>query len=250
MLSKIISIGNKIELTRVSQQASYNLDEEGIKKNKVYVSQVYEVIDDDHIKIAVPLDGGKVVMLPNNTRIDACFITSKGLYQGRFVIVDRYKEGNLVIQVIELINELQKYQRRQFFRLSCTMGIMYKILEDEETVKEYMEEEEELSEKLKKESLMQGVALDISGGGMRFVSKNRHNKYEMMAALVRLSYSEEEEWNYGILAKIISVSTSKNNKNLFEHRVEFLNVDSKVRENIIKFIFEEERKRRKKESGQ
>ena len=112
MLGKIIGVGNKIELTKVSQSLAYDMNGKGgFNDNRVLVSQVYDIIDEDRIKIAVLLDGGKVVLLPNNTRIDACFFTSKGLYQGRFIIVDRYKEGNLMVQVIELINELKKYQR-------------------------------------------------------------------------------------------------------------------------------------------
>lgn len=244
MLSKIIGVGNKIELTRVSQTSSGTLGD--IDENKVYVSQVYDIIDEDRIKIAVPVDGRKVVLMPNNVRIDACFYTSKGLYQGRFVIVDRYKEGNIMIQVIELINELKKFQRRQYFRLDCTMSITYKVIE-EENIEEYYKIEN-LSKELEKEILLPAIALDLSGGGMRFVSKKRHNKDEMLAILLGINYGEIIK-QYGLLAKVIGVNTSKSNGSLYEHRVEFSNVTSGVREDIIKYIFDEERKRRKKESG-
>lgn len=245
MLSKIIGVGNKIELTRVSQTSSGTLGD--IDENKVYVSQVYDIIDEDRIKIAVPVDGRKVVLMPNNVRIDACFYTSKGLYQGRFVIVDRYKDGNIMIQVIELINELKKFQRRQYFRLDCTMSITYKVIE-EENVEEYYQIED-LSKELEKEILLPAIALDLSGGGMRFVSRKRHNKDDMLAILLGINYGEIIK-QYGILAKVIGVNTSKSNSSLYEHRVEFSNVTSGVREDIIKYIFDEERKRRKKESGQ
>ncbi|MBQ1192894.1 MAG: flagellar brake domain-containing protein [Lachnospiraceae bacterium] len=248
MLGKIIGVGNKIELTKVSQSLAYDMNGKGgFNDNRVLVSQVYDIIDEDRIKIAVPLDGGKVVLLPNNTRIDACFFTSKGLYQGRFIIVDRYKEGNLMVQVIELINELKKYQRRQYFRLSCTMSIMYRVLEEDELEEFYSTKE--LTERLEEEFLLNAVALDISGGGMRFVSKQRHNKDDIMVIEISFNYGGKVK-KYGLLAKTIGVATSKNNSKLYEHRVEFSNVTSNVREEIIRFIFDEERKRRKKESGQ
>lgn len=246
MLSKIIGVGNKIELTKVSRTSSDEF-EEIAQNNKVYVSQVYDIIDEDRIKIAVPVEGRKVVLMPNNTRIDACFFTSKGLYQGRFIVVDRYKEGSLMIQVIELINELRKFQRRQYFRLDCTMSITYRVIEEEDLEKYY--QYENLSEELGNEVMLPAIALDISGGGMRFVSKIRHNKDETLAILLGINYGEIIK-QYGLLAKVIGVSTSKSNSSLYEHRVEFSNVTSGVREDIIKYIFDEERKRRKKESGQ
>ena len=248
MLSKIIGVGNRIELTRVSQVANQSSDKlTGENEKKVLVSQVYDILDEDRLKIAIPSEAGKIVLLPNNTRIDACFYTSKGLYQGRFVIVDRYKEGNLLVQVVELINELTKYQRRQYFRLSCTMTIKYLPL-DKEHAEEYMQEKNVI-EKIEGEDNFTAVALDISGGGMRFVSKNRQEKNSIIAIALSIDYAQNIK-KYGIFAKIIGVETSKNNNLLYEHRVEFFNINGSEREEIIKYIFDEERKRRKKESGQ
>lgn len=248
MLSKIIGVGNKIELTRVNQVADRDTNNlTGENGKKVLVSQVYDILDEDRLKIAIPSESGKIVLLPNNTRIDACFYTTNGLYQGRFIIVDRYKEGNLLVQVVELINELTKYQRRQYFRLSCTMSIKYVPI-DEKQFEEYSKEKNIL-EKIDEQEAFTAVALDISGGGMRFVSKSRHEKNSFIAVSLGIEYTQKIK-KYGILAKIINVSTSKNNSVLYEHRVEFCNLDGNEREEIIKYIFDEERKRRKKESGQ
>lgn len=248
MLSKIISVGNRIELTRVSQivdKSSNNLM--GENEKKVLVSQVYDILDEDRLKIAIPSESGKIVLLPNNARIDACFYTSKGLYQGRFIIVDRYKEGNLLVQVIELINELTKYQRRQYFRLNCTMSINYLPL-DIEQAKEFALDKY-LVERLEMAPTNTAVALDISGGGMRFVSKNKHDVNSIIAISLAIDYAQSIK-KYGMLAKVIGVSKSKNNSMLYEHRVEFCNLNGSEREEIIRYIFDEERKRRKKESGQ
>lgn len=248
MLSKIIGVGNRIELTRVSRvtgKASQGVFEE--EEKKVLISRVYDILDEDRLKIAIPQEGGKVVLLPNNTRIDACFYTTKGLYQGRFVVVDRYKEGNLLVQVVELINELTKYQRRQYFRLSCTMSIDY-VKVDGEKLQEYFEEED-LAGRVSREDTMTAVVLDISGGGMRFVSKDKNEINSVIALCLGIEYAEKIK-QYGIIAKVINVSVSKNNNLLYEHRVEFCNLSSNAREEIIRYIFDEERKRRKKESGQ
>ena len=247
MLSKIIGVGNKIELSKVGQASLYELGANGENVRKVFVSQVYDIIDEDRIKIAVPMDNGKVILYPNNTRIDVCLYTAKGLYQGRFVIVDRYKEGNIMVQVIELTNELQKYQRRQYFRLSCTMGIMYKIIPDEDLKDIYSKKD--LKDELNMSEMTTAVALDISGGGMRFVSKENGTKDKTILLMININYGEEYK-RYVVLARVINVAPTKNNRSLYEFRVEYSNLNSNVREDIIRYIFEEERRRRKKESGQ
>lgn len=127
------------------------------------------------------------------------------------------------------------------------MSIMYRVLEEDELEEFYSTKE--LTERLEEEFLLNAVALDISGGGMRFVSKQRHNKDDIMVIEISFNYGGKVK-KYGLLAKTIGVATSKNNSKLYEHRVEFSNVTSNVREEIIRFIFDEERKRRKKESGQ
>ena len=94
MIEKILSEGNKIEFTKVNSFKGYSVDE-GRADKKVYVSQVFEIIDEYRLKIGVPIIGGKILLVPQNVKIDVCFYTSKGLYQGRAIVVDRFKEGNL-----------------------------------------------------------------------------------------------------------------------------------------------------------
>ena len=52
-----------------------------------------------------------------------------------------------------------------------------------------------------------------------------------------------------IIGKILSVKESENKKGVFEHRVKYINMGVNDREEIIKYIFEEERKNLRKEKG-
>lgn len=47
--------------------------------------------------------------------------------------------------------------------------------------------------------------------------------------------------------KGFAVKELENRRGMFEHRVQYYNLDVNTREEIIRFIFEEERKSRKKE---
>ena len=100
MIKKIISEGSKVELQRLASLSKRNESSEV----KTYYSLVSEIIDEDRIKITMPLEKGRVVPLPVNARYHACFYPPNGLYQGRVIVVDRYKEENLYMLVIELNN--------------------------------------------------------------------------------------------------------------------------------------------------
>lgn len=47
---------------------------------------------------------------------------------------------------------------------------------------------------------------------------------------------------YSLLGRVLSVRELENRKGIYEHRVQYVNMDSEDREEIIKYIFEEERK--------
>ncbi len=244
VLSKILAIGNKIELINVRSQMMAEIN--GDEDKKIYYSQVCELIDESRLKISMPIEGAKVVPLSVNSRYDACFYATGGLYQCRVVVVDRYKEDNVFMLVIEIVTELQKYQRRQYYRLGCTMDIKYRLIEKEE-----MEEYFNLKNKedfARKYPLSDAIALDISGGGIRFVSREKHTKDSEIFLLIKITYDGKEKM-YGILGKVISLERAKNKNILYEYRVEYKNIEGSIREQLIKFIFEEERKQRKRATG-
>ena len=54
-----------------------------------------------------------------------------------------------------------------------------------------------------------------------------------------------ERKKYEVVGKVLAVRELDNRPNTFEHRVQYVNINEAVREEIIQFIFEEERKNRK-----
>ena len=238
MVSKILSVGDKVELTKVQSAQS----DASIKK-KVYVSQIYEVVDETKVKVGMPIENGHIVAISPNTRLDACFYTAKGLYHGRVVVVERMREHNIYVMVIELQYELKKFQRRQYYRLNCTMDVLHRLMEEQEQDdfinKGIVPEEENIK------GFSAGVALDFSGGGIRFISQERYTKGDLLVIRLKISYDVEYKI-YSVVGRVISSAPSKNGRSNIENRVEFVDLNSKVREEIIKYIFQEERKQRQK----
>ena len=242
MVSKIIGIGNKVEFTKVQSTKNSNDVVKDILKKKVYVCQVCDIIDDTKIKVTMPIEGGHVVAVSPNTRLDACFYTTKGLYHGRVVVVERMKEDNIYLMVVELQYELEKFQRRQYYRLSCTMDLQFRRMEEEEIVN--FTQNKEIPDERELRMLSEGVALDFSGGGVRFVSDERYHKDDYLFVKLRISYDDTYKV-YVLVGKVVASSEGKNGRKKYESRVEFVDVSSRVREEIIKYIFLEERKQRK-----
>ncbi len=251
MVSKIITEGNKVELQRsaAAGQAKQNGEETEVK---TFYSLVSEVIDDDRIKITMPLEKGRIVPLPVNGRFNACFYTTNGLYQARVIVVDRFKEENIYMLVIELVTDLVKFQRRQYYRLGCTMEIYYRKIEDEQQEFDYNGEsdgEKTENQPGRDEDYKEGVALDISGGGIRFMSEEALNVGDRIFLVIEIQYDESEKKTYGLNGKIVKTNPMENRKDKYEHRVEYKNIDGKVRESLIKYIFDEERRQRKRGSA-
>ncbi len=246
MVSNILSVGNKIELKKINQNF-FDQFEVSSGANQVYHSQIYDINEDGRLKVGMPIEGGKVIPLSIDSKLDACFYTSAGLYQSRILVVDRYKEGNLYIMEIELLSELQKYQRRQFYRLSCTIDIKYRVFGETE-IEEY-NKAEDLAEKeaiVTREPLKPAIILDISGGGVRIVSNEKHEKGDVVFMHLQIAYGGKER-EYGLLGNVIRSATVKDIAGKYEHRIEYRNIKGSTREELIKFIFEEERKRRQRE---
>ena len=134
-------------------------------------------------------------------------------------------------------------QRREYYRFSCALDMCARNLEEEEIEALEKNSPYELQPGL---PLKHSVIVDISGGGLRFLSSQ---KYEP-GSLILCSYhllKDGERKKYDVVGKVLAVKELENRRGMFEHRVQYYNLDVNTREEIIRFIFEEERKSRKKE---
>ena len=237
MLSKILKVGDKIELEKIGP-TSFSMDS---SQKIILGSQIYDILDDETLSIAMPIVEGRVIPLSVGSRYEACFYAAKGLYQTRLIVKERKKQEGLFILIVEVQSELKKFQRRQYFRLSCTMDMQYKVLTEEE-VSSFQGGQEAI---IMDTGFQDGVALDISGGGIRFTSEEKLENDNMV--LVSLEIPLDKQSIYLMMGKVISSGLIPNKSGLYEHRVEYQELDRKIRENLIHFIFEEERRQRKKE---
>ena len=76
---------------------------------------------------------------------------------------------------------------------------------------------------------------------------NQHYEPESLIYCTYNLLKDGSRKKYEVVGKVLSARELENKPGVFEHRVQYYNMDEDTREEIIKFIFEEERKQRKNE---
>ena len=161
MLSTYVVPGTKVEIQAV-ERVKYN-DE--LESKKIYQSTVYDIISEDRLEIYMPMEKTKLILLSVDAEYDLYFYTASGLYQCFAKVIDRYKTDNQYILLLELTSNLRKFQRREYYRLSCALEMNARSLEKEE-IESIDKKEKYLVPGL---PLKRSIIVDISGGGIRFI---------------------------------------------------------------------------------
>ena len=242
MLSKYVIPGNKVELQAVKHLKMNRAD--ALEERKVYSTKVYDIVSDERLEILMPMEKTKLILLPVDGEYELCFYTDQGLYQCIAKVVDRYRDNNVYVLALDLTSNLRKYQRREYYRFSCALE-----MDSRELLKEEIENINESGTVLQPElPLKRSVVVDISGGGLRFVSNHEY----VQGSLILCNYGlliDGNQKEYSLIGKVLSVAELENKPGMYEHRVQYVNMDVDEREEIIRYIFNEERKNRHKEKG-
>ncbi len=232
---ELVSPGEKVDI----QTVSYDPDNE--TEIKYYVSNVYDVYDDGTVSVHMPIEKFRMILLQIDREYDLFFYTKKGVYTCRARVTERLREDNVHAAVLQPVTELVKRQRREFFRCDTIIGMNTRKLSEVERDR-YME--------YKDTGLLgspedKSVVVDISGGGMRFISSAIYDEDDLILCRFVLN-REDEPKKIDVVTKIISYAPVANNKNNTEYRGSFLYLEDKLQDEIVKYIFEEERKQRRR----
>ena len=128
MLSDFISAGDRIEL----QQTERNEGLAETVERKTYFSQIYDLLSEDTLEIMMPMEKTKLILLPVDGEFEMVVYHETTMYQCLVRIRDRYKSNNAYLLTVELISNLRKYQRREYYRFSCSLEMCARNLQEEE----------------------------------------------------------------------------------------------------------------------
>lgn len=241
----IIRPGDKIDISFVHEVERSQEDRELVRQ---YKSQVLDVKKNGNLEISMPSEGGKLILLPLGVRMEFVFFSGRGLYRADGQVKQRYKSENVYILEIELRTRLEKYQRREFFRFPCVLDMNYYVITEQE---QKIDSGEALFIKIREEEEKQrqeytGQIVDLSGGGTRFRTTALLDEHSYVLFQIHLK-NENLDKQYYIIGKVISCTqVGRGSEKKYEVRAKFLIKENSTREEIIRFIFEEERKTRQR----
>ena len=226
--------GSKVDIRIVQlaeRESSPDVDQ------SVYYSTVFDVPEDGIIEVNMPTIAGKLQLLRKHIRYEFIFTTPSGMYKGEGTVIDHIRREQFYLLRVEIRDPLQRYQRREYFRLECMIPLMFMGL----SVKRYMTALEDMKVR------GMGTMLDLSGGGTRFVTSNSLSGIDYVLIQFQLECQKEQK-AIEVVGKVLSTEKAKDGEK-YVHRVKFFFKNNQIKEQVISFIFEEERRLRKREQG-
>lgn len=243
MSQKFITTGNKIELS-LTKHGKVSVRE----TQPAYLSRFVQWTEPYMAQIALPVCNGQYVEMGSGDEYQLTFYTLKGLYRCEAVVIGQ--QGIQQTVIMKLVSEVEKYERRKFYRMDCILPMTYAVLTREQIKRckelagnDVKEQKRFLREQLASEAeFSYATILDISGGGMRFNSK-AHQQAEAVLLLCP-DFPEDIKRKLPLLpARVISSSPIKNREDVYENRVEYIDISADERKILICYIFQKEREK-------
>ncbi len=210
-----LKVGEKLEIIRYSLSG----EEEHL------ASQLLEISGRDLLDVAMPIKEGRLIPLHAGSMIKVLFFRENGQFHFKARVKERIKKRIPVLRV-EKVSEIHKIQRRGYYRLSTIIPV--KI-----TVK--------APDGIEKNEGFETFTLDISGGGLKFVSSDRIENDTEVICVLNLG-----DKNYSLNGRVVRASYVYHSDYAYEVSVEFIDIDEHTRGELIKFVLDRQMKMKRK----
>jgi len=209
---KNLNVNQNIELLvpEGPYQGSYNSKVSDITEDEIMIMSVYKREE------RIPLRKGLEVAV--------LYEGDSAFYSLKTEIIDRVRDP-IPLLILKRTDEVNRIQRRSYFRLQVNKDIKYHVIKDDD----------EQGYNFKKTT-----AIDLSGGGLLMILKDDLNLRDEL--LFKLNI---DELNKLVKGKIVRI---KHNKDGYSKTagVEFIDLNRQDRDKIISFLFNYQRKLRRR----
>ena len=218
-----VKIGTRLELEV--------FDDFGEKITPNFSSQLEWADDEDTAVVAAPIFEGNIYPVRIGWKMNVYFISKDDLYKLRARILNRGMKENIAHIKIEILGDIEKIQRREFFRFEYTIPASYRVVESL-----YDEEKD-------KEPMKPAATRDLSGGGVCIKLEEQVN----INKLVECELDLGDKKKVSFIGKVVrSTKRPEDPKYGYEIGILFKKIENRDKEAIIQFIFQEQRKLRRK----
>lgn len=194
-------------------------------------SQFEMALDPKTAIIAAPIFQGTFYPVRLGWYLKVYYCFKDDLYTFEAKVVSRLNKNDLNYLKIELLSDIIKIQRREFFRFECNVPVEYRAIDSIHTP----EDERGMFKK--------AITRDLSGGGLCIKVQEEISTNQLIECKLELYKEKKVEF----IGKIVRVSPKAEEKKYkYEIGVIFTQIVGRDKEAIIRFIFEEQRRLRKK----
>ncbi|HHW47818.1 MAG TPA: flagellar brake protein [Clostridiaceae bacterium] len=196
-----------------------------------FVSQFEHALDEKTAVIYAPISEGNIYPVRKGWVMYVYFLNEDNLYRFKAKVKGRRLKSNVALLLIELLDEIERIQRRQFYRFECTLPVKYRVVDS-------MQDAEENDP-----PFVESVTKDISGGGICIKVKESVPTGSLVECELDLKETHKIKF-YGIVARV----SMREDDPVYSHEIGvlFKQIEKRHKEEIIKYIFAEQRKLRKK----
>lgn len=206
------------EKLKVNQIIQINIPEEHQKGN--YDSKVKDIADDGIIIVSAPVKDRVLVSVKVGDKINIFFWDKTSQYAFEAKVIDGPSASAVPTITIEKCSELQRMQRRSYFRIQAILKVIFDIEKGDEDAERHNYE---------------GWTLNISGGGILL---STGVKLEIGTNLNMILYLSEHEYitAIGRIERVDFLGTKK----LYRAGIDFFMIYESDRDKIVAFVFEKE----------
>ncbi|HUX47532.1 MAG TPA: PilZ domain-containing protein [Desulfosporosinus sp.] len=211
-----MSYKKKLLLGRTVELVALEGEHEGKYRSRI------EEVGERIIAVGAPFDHGEVVPLLEGTKIRLTFWDEAATYSFEGKIMQKIAVP-VPMFVLELPDSVAKVQRRDYVRVPAYYPVSFRSVT-----------KEGLSD------LQKGTLLDLSGGGMRFSTKDLVENESLLYVLLTLPKGDLKT-----PARVCRVEKIEDSKH-YRVSVEFHDISERERDRIIRCVFDIQRAMRKK----
>lgn len=233
MLDKFVKAKSKVVFHKDSSEYS-------LKVQKVLSESEVIIIDEsEKASSSYMLNKGEYYVLD--------FYAKDGIYKCSAYIISVHTEDGCRCYTIQINSPLRKEDRRKYQRYPCRALISYSIL-PEARAKDIIDNGVgEIWKEIDGVQWVKHASLeDISGGGLRFTSRQRLKKGSHIACT--LDFTEynnkiKDKLGFALVCEVVHIEKLYDERNLFDIRLKYIGMTEQQREIIIRFVFWLERQR-------
>jgi len=204
--------------------------------NSLYASRVINIIDLNNqiLSMYTPVLAGKSLTMNTADEYSAVVSTNHLLLRFPCTFEGYLKEELNYFVAIKLEGDGAKLQRREFFRFTCMLAMKFSVLDFEDN------EAARVLHASGYAAINDAIVRDIGGGGMRFITKAELDPKFHIQCTIMLGTT-----TIRVKCKIIEKQDFSHPVMKYQYRALYQDIPEQTQEEIVGYIFAEQRKRRK-----